>query len=141
LAKEARANGSWKVLADFLWEDFQKTMDLSAINHGYRTASGRGDGGAAYAATLTTDAARERQIMDDLNNRGWEREWDSLFEPLLESLIRMNDLGRAGIIMDELQKQQQAGKWGQSQMQKAIDLAGRCERPDIASRWSVYIAK
>jgi hypothetical protein len=142
LAKEARANGSWKALADFYWEYFQKTMDLSTINHGYAaTAGSEGDRGAAYAATLTDDAARMRQMMNSMNNTIWDNEWNSMFEPLLESLIRMNDLGRAGTIMDELQKRQRAGNWGQSQMQKAVALASRCERPDIASQWSVYVAE
>jgi hypothetical protein len=142
LAKEARANGRWDVLADFLWEDFQKTMDLSTINHGYASAAGSGgESGPARFAAAGIDAAQQRRMMDSMNNNRWDEEWNSMFEPLLESLIRMNDLGRAGTIMDELQKRQQAGNWSQSQMQKAVALASRCERPDIANQWSVYVAE
>jgi hypothetical protein len=93
------------------------------------------------AGQLGLDAERARQMIDEAKSRGWDNEWNSLFEPLLEALIRMNDLGRAGTIMDELQKRHQAGDWSQNHMQKAIDLASRCERPDIASRWAVYVAK
>ena len=74
--------------------------------------------------------------MDDIHTR----EWGTVFEPLLEALKQMNDLGRADAIVNTLRELQQQGHLGEALLQRAIALANGCGRLDFARRWSVFLS-
>ena len=125
MIEEARANNRWSNIADYLWADYENAQP---VMFGGAVASG------STNPNFNADDFRSR-FMDSI----WSEQWETLFEPLLEALINMNDLGRADSIMNALQERQRQGQWSETQMQKAIGLANRCNKPDIARRWSAYV--
>jgi hypothetical protein len=125
LIDEARANNRWNHVADYLWSSYEGTLrQNTSIN---------------MRSTLPNFNQNEtlRRMFDSM----WTEQWDNLFEPLLEALIRMNDLGRADTILNTLRERQQQGLWSETQMLKAIALANRCDRPDVAQLWSAYLTE
>jgi hypothetical protein len=91
---------------------------------------------------VSSDApsAMAMDISRQINEMMWTQQWDTLFEPLLEALLFMND-GRADTIMNALHERQKKGQWSESQMAKAVGLANRCGRPEIARQWSAYLSE
>jgi len=127
LIEEARANNRWNYLADSLWGEYEnksRTNSTPRISVSVNTSN-------------SSQSDLSRQIMDSM----FSEEWNTLFEPLLEALIHMNDLGRADSIMNALQERQKQGMWSETQMRKAIALADRCNRSDVARRWSTYVTE
>ena len=121
LIDEARTKNRWDYIANQLWG-------------GYEYASGRAFIiGEAASGETSSHAEDMKRIMDDTLTR----EWDTLFGPLLEALLRMGDTGRADTVMNILWERQGRGQWSDAQIRKAIDLANRCGRSDVAGRWSV----
>jgi len=131
LIEEARANNRWNYLADSLWGEYENRLRTSpsGVSVSFNTSS--------FSTTNSNQSDLSRQIFDSM----FSEEWNTLFEPLLEALICMNDLGRADSIMSALQERQKQGMWSETQMRKAIALANRCNKPDIARRWSIYVTE
>ena len=125
LIEDARANNRWNYLADSLWGEYEKRLRM---------------GTGISRVTFQIDV-NEGDAMSQVRDLRFSQAWDTFIEPLLEALIHMNDLGRADSIMNTLQEQQKQGQWHETQMPKAIALANRCNRPDIARRWSVYVTE
>lgn len=126
LIDEARANNRWDYIADHLWSEYEKDSRLQQ-NIGFNINSN-------VPINQINVASR---IFDSM----WTEQWDTFFEPLLEALIRINDLGRADAILNALRERQQQGRWSETQMLKAVALAKRCDRPDIAQSWSAYLTE
>ena len=130
LIEDARANSGWGFLADSLWPEYEKRLRTGSVAS---SATVNYNNGSNYF----DDGDDVRRYKDS----SFSQQWDSFFEPLLEALINMNDLGKADSIMNALQEEQKQGRWSETQMRKAIALANRCNRPDIARRWSVYVTE
>jgi hypothetical protein len=124
LIEEARVNKKWNYVVDNLWGEYE----AGGYTQSFWASSSSSQGGLPDIL---------RQLMDE----AWSRDWETLFEPLLESLIHMDDLGRADAIMNTLRERQERGQWSETQMQKAIALANKCKRPDVAKRWSIYLSQ
>jgi hypothetical protein len=126
LIDEARTNNNWNYVTDYLWDEYQ-----------YRDSSGGPQIQFASNSSSPNPDRNDvlRQVMDGMQTR----EWDTLFEPLLEALLRMGDTGRADAVMDTLRERQGRGQWSEAQMHKAIALANRCGRQDVAKRWSLFL--
>jgi hypothetical protein len=121
LLEEARATNKWDFITDSLWAEYESTIRTSMA-----------------VSAMSLDQNPNSSAMDIskmVNEMMWDQQWGSLYEPLLEALIKMND-GRADAIMNALHDRQQKGQWSESQMFKGIGLANLCGRPDIAQRWS-----
>jgi hypothetical protein len=132
LLEEARANKRWDFIVDGLWSQYDKDKpaDISIIR---RDASAAGSNAQSSRANELA-----RQAMETI----FANQWNSLFEPLLEALIQMGDVGRADAIMNDLHERAKKGQWSESQTQKAVSLAGKCGRQDVAQRWaSAYLTE
>jgi len=126
LIDEARDNGSWNYVADCLWGEYENSPRQSSyFNMG-------SDG---------PNSSQDNEVIKYVYDSIWTDEWDTLFGPLLEALVRMNDLGRADAIINALRERQRRGWWSETQMLKAVALAKRCDRPDIAQSWSAYLTE
>ncbi|MDR2561227.1 MAG: hypothetical protein LBC63_05610, partial [Holophagales bacterium] len=124
--EEARDTGNWPYIAENLWSQYEAEK-------------------ANPIPTPTVDVQssddRMRDIIAQIVERDWTQRWDSLYEPLLEALLYMNDIGRADSIMNTMREWLTKGQWSVNQMQKAIGLANRCNKPDVAKRWTDLIAE
>jgi hypothetical protein len=119
LMDEAREKSRWDYIADYLWGAYQDAVTGPKIMFGL--------GGV--------DNENVRRVVDDMQTR----EWETLFEPLLEALLRMGGVGRADAVMNTLREWREKGQWSGAQMQKAVALANRCGRQDVARRWSLFL--
>jgi hypothetical protein len=126
LTDEARATSKWDFIADSLWAEYETAIGTST-NISASAVS-------ADSASVVLDLSRQ------FNEMMWGQQWDSLFEPLLEALLYMND-GRSDTIMNVLHERQKKGQWGEAHMSKAVGLANRCGRPEIARQWSAYLTE
>jgi len=124
LLDEARDKNMWDYIASYLWGYYEDVMDNPRIHLSIDSNAPN----SSYNEEI-------RRIMDEMQTR----EWDTLFEPLLEALLRMGDTGRADAVMNTLRERQAHGQWSETQMHKAIALANRCERQDVAKRWSIFL--
>jgi hypothetical protein len=119
LMDEARGKSRWDYMADHLWGAYQDAADKPKI-----------------VFALSDDYNESvRRVVDDMQTR----EWETLFDPLLEALLRMGDVGRADAVMNTMREWQEKGQWGEAMMRKAVALANRCGRQDIAKRWSLFL--
>jgi len=126
LLVEARATNNWPYIAENLWGQYEAEKANPIPNP---TISG-----------MASDDARLRDIIGQFMENTWTQRWDSLYEPLLEALLHTNDVGRADSIMNTMREWLTNGQWSVNQMQKAIGLANRCNKPEVAKRWSDLIA-
>ena len=129
LLEEARATGNWPYVVENLWSRYEAEKANPLLATTIRIGGQVGDD------------ARVRDIMGQIMENNWTQKWDSLYEPLLEALLYMNDVGRADSIMSAMREWLSKGQWSVNQMQKAIGLANRCNKPDVAKRWTDLIAE
>ena len=127
LLEEAKATGNWPYIAENLWSQHEAEKANPPITR--PTISGIGNDELV------------RDMIGRMMENSWTQKWDSLYEPLLEALLYMNDTGRADSIVNTMQEWLTKGQWGVNQMQKAIGLANRCNKPDVAKRWTDLIAE
>jgi len=126
LLEEARATGNWPYIAENLWSQYE---------------AARANTMPAITVDVESIDDRRRAIIDQMMEGDWSQRWDSLYEPLLEALLYMNDVGRADSILGTMREWLSKGQWSVNQMQKAIGLANRCNKPDVAKRWTDLIAE
>jgi hypothetical protein len=127
LIDEARQNSRWNYAADYLWSEYENELII------------KGNIKVNMDSNATKFNQNQNEVLRRTLDSLWAEQWDNLFEPLLEALIRMNDLGRADAVLNVLRKGQQQGQLSETQMLKAVALANRCDRPDIARSWSAYL--
>jgi hypothetical protein len=121
LIEEARAEKKWDYVAECLWGEYKEEEATPRITFAF--------------ASNTPVPDRMKQMRDEMQGR----QWDTLFDPLLEALIQMGDIGRADEVMNTLREWHENGHWSETQLRKAIALANRCNRSDIARRWSALL--
>jgi hypothetical protein len=125
LIAEARATNNWAYVAENLWGQFEAQ---------------RATPPSASFQVNSSNADSKAFVLNQLMERQWTQSWDALYEPLLESLFRMNDIGRAESMVNAMMEWLSNGQWSVTQLQKAVDLANLCDKPEIAKRWSELLA-
>ena len=123
---EAREKNRWAFISDSLWRS-----DYEALDPAYYPSE------MPYFAAKSDDprfdaGAYTRGLQDAVYSE-W---WNATYEPLLEALIRLNDIGKADFLLNHIAHPQWGGA---SSIGKAIALANKCGRPDLAGRWSIYL--
>jgi len=127
LLEEARATNNWPYIAENLWSQYE-TEKANPIS-------------LPRISGLARDDESMRAIISQIMETQWTRRWDSLYEPLLEALLYMNDVGRADSIVNTMKEWLSKGQWSVNQILKAIGLANRCNKPDVAKQWTDLIAE
>ena len=131
LITDARTSGKWGFLVDSLWSQYER---LTGSATGQPTFFS-----LPTTTTLTSGSGSNQTDMDAAVNRAlagmYSQEWDSTIEPLLEALIQMNDEGRADAVVNKMKGR------GDSYIQRAMGLANKCNRPDLAQRWGFLVTE
>ncbi|MDR2561229.1 MAG: hypothetical protein LBC63_05620 [Holophagales bacterium] len=115
LVQQARRSGDWRSVRDLLLDSF--TQFSQTISNIRRRINARD----MYD--------QEGQMF--LGSQLFRAQWQQLMEPLIESMLRLGDVGGADGIVTQLKEY--AGPGVISDMAAAVAL--RCDMPQLAERW------
>ncbi|MCL1907824.1 MAG: hypothetical protein FWG12_00465 [Holophagaceae bacterium] len=119
LVTDARNTSKWNFLAEHLWSVYERASKTNV----------------SYSAESTAPGFNQNEALRRMMDSIYTDQWENVIEPLLEALIRMNDEGRADVILDTLKGR------GETHVQRAMGLANRCDRPDLALRWGIFVTE
>jgi hypothetical protein len=115
LVQQAKRSGDWRGVRNLLWDSWtQFSQTISGIQ---RRPNIRGMYG------------QDGQML--LESRTFRAQWQQLMDPLLESLLRVGDIGGADSIVAQLKEYGGAGALSDL----AAAVAVRCDMPQLAARW------
>jgi len=116
LVQQARRSGDWRSVRDLLldsWTQFSQT--ISGIQRRINIR----------------EMSRQEGLVMFLGSRTVMAQWQQLMDPLIESLLRMGDIGGADSIVAQLKEYDGSGELSDL----AAEVAARCDMPQLAARW------
>ena len=115
LVQQARRSGDWRSVRDLLWDSWtQFSQTISSLQR---------------RINIREMYGQENQMI--LSSQTFRAQWQQLMDPLIESLLRLGDIGSADSIVAQLKEY--AGSGALSDLAAAV--AVRCDMPQVAARW------